>query len=437
VHGLLSEHLESSDVDMRISAIMGLGIAYAGTGREDVLESLVPLIVDNNQPMEVVSMTCLALGFIFVGTGHDDISGSILEGFLDRSETDLNDSVSRMMCLGMGLLYLGRGENCEGVLMAVKAIEHPIHHYLEATIETCAYVGSGNVLQIQKLLSMLNTHIEDDEKAPLKGIHQEIAVLGIAMVAMGEHIGSEMSLRMLDHVLQYGEVNVRRVVPLALGLLSVSNPRLAVMDTISKLSHDSDEQVSQNACLALGFLGAGTNNSRIANILRQLAAYYDKEPNHLFLVRIAQGLLHFGKGLVTLNPFHSDNFLMNKVGMAGLLAVFHSAFDLKNSVLNKRHYLLYTLATAVRPRCLVTVDEEGKALPVKVRVGQAVDVVAQVGNPKTITGFQTHTTPVLLAAGDRVELGTDQYIALSSVLEGIVVLKKNPAATPSAASSKA
>jgi hypothetical protein len=34
---------------------------------------------------------------------------------------------------------------------------------------------------------------------------------------------------------------------------------------------------------------------------------------------------------------------------------------------------------------------------VSVRVGQAVDVVGQAGRPKTITGFATHTTPVLLA----------------------------------------
>ena len=33
----------------------------------------------------------------------------------------------------------------------------------------------------------------------------------------------------------------------------------------------------------------GTNNSRIAKMLRVLAVYYQKEPNHLFLVRIAQG----------------------------------------------------------------------------------------------------------------------------------------------------
>ena len=41
---------------------------------------------------------------------------------------------------------------------------------------------------------------------------------------------------------------------------------------------------------------------------------------------------------------------------------------------------------------------------------QAVDVVAQAGKPKAITGFQTHTTPVLLAYGERAELASEECI---------------------------
>lgn len=52
--------------------------------------------------------------------------------------------------------------------------------------------------------------------------------------------------------------------------------------------------------------------------------------------------------------------------------------------------------------------------------------LAQAGRPKTITGFQTHNTPVLMAAGERAELGTEKYLPLSPILEGIVLLKKNP-----------
>lgn len=58
-----------------------------------------------------------------------------------------------------------------------------------------------------------------------------------------------------------------------------------------------------------GMVGAGTNNARLAGLLRSLGSYYYKEPTMLFLVRIAQGLVHMGKGLLTLNPYHTDNQL--------------------------------------------------------------------------------------------------------------------------------
>ena len=44
----------------------------------------------------------------------------------------------------------------------------------------------------------------------------------------------------------------RRGVPLAVALLNTSNPSLSAMDMLSRLSHDSDVEVGQNAVLALG-----------------------------------------------------------------------------------------------------------------------------------------------------------------------------------------
>ena len=41
-------------------------------------------------------------------------------------------------------------------------------------------------------------------------------------------------------------------------------------------------------------------------------------------------------------------------------------------------------------------------------------------------GFQTHTTPVLLAHGERAELATEEYIPLTPIMEGFVMLRKNP-----------
>lgn len=83
--------------------------------------------------------------------------------------------------------------------------------------------------------------------------------------------------------------------PLALALSSLSNADPTVVDVLNKYSHDHDADVALNAIFALGLVGAGTNNARLATMLRQLAAYYAKNPSHLFLVRISQGLVHMGK----------------------------------------------------------------------------------------------------------------------------------------------
>lgn len=113
---------------------------------------------------------------------------------------------------------------------------------------------------------------------------------------------------------------IRKMVPLALGLISASNPQLPIMDTLSRYSHDNDISVALSAIFAMGMIGAGTNNARLAQMLRQLAGYYHKEADCLFMVRVAQGLVHMGKGTIGLNPFFLDRGVMSKGAVAGLMA---------------------------------------------------------------------------------------------------------------------
>ena len=130
--------------------------------------------------------------------------------------------------------------------------------------------------------------------------------------------------------MHYGEPTIRKAVPLALGLISVSNPQLSIMDTLSKYSHDNDLAVALNAIFAMGLIGAGTNNARLAQMLRQLAGYYYKEPYCLFMVRIAQGLVHMGKGTLTLYPYFFDRTIMSRTAVAGLLATLIAFTDAKS-----------------------------------------------------------------------------------------------------------
>jgi len=460
---LLSDYVMHESNTMRVGSIIGLGLAYAGSNREDVISLIIPAMSDSKSSMEVICMAALACGMIAVASSNGEVSEAILQCLMDRKDRELNDTHAKFLALGLGLTYLGRQDMIEAPIAALEVISEPYRSMATTLVDICAYAGTGNVLKIQNLLHICSEHYDSgkdgesdkskkddknkddksktkkkddkdgdkkEEKKEEKRVdltsQQGVAVLGIALISMGEEIGSDMTYRSLGHLLRYGEPVIRRAVPLALALISASNPKLQILDTLSKFSHDQDTEVAHNAILAMGIVGAGTNNARLAAMLRQLAIFHAKDANNLFCVRIAQGLAHLGKGTLTVCPFHSDRSIMSPVAVAGLLAFLVACLDVKTIILGKSHYIMYHLVAAMQPRMVVTFDEELNQLPVSVRVGQAVDVVGQAGKPKTITGFQTHTTPVLLAYGERAELATEEYIPLSPILEGFVILRKNP-----------
>ncbi|KHN94209.1 26S proteasome regulatory subunit rpn1 [Metarhizium album ARSEF 1941] len=422
-----AEKLHHSNPLIRTACIMGLGLSYAGSNKEDLLELLLPIIGDSSQDMQISAMAALSCGLIFVGSSHPEVTEAIIATLMDdERKNQLTDKWTRFLALGLGLLYFGRQEDVDVILETLKAVEHPMAKPTAVLAEICAWAGTGAVLKIQELLHICNEHKEESDDKKGDELLQAYAVIGIALVAMGEDIGQEMVLRQFGHLMHYGEANIRKAVPLAMGLISPSNPQMKVYDTLSRYSHDNDPEVAINAIFAMGMLGAGTNNARLAQLLRQLASYYHRDQDALFMVRIAQGLLHMGKGTLSINPFHTDRQVLSQVSTAGLLATMIALIDPKEFITAGSHYLLYFLVTAMHPRFLVTLDEQLKPLKVNVRVGQAVDVVGQAGRPKTITGWQTQSTPVLLGYGERAELEDEEYISLNGTLEGLVILRKNP-----------
>lgn len=360
---LLSDYVHHTNSTMRIGAILGLGLAYAGSNRSAVLELIGTVFSGDKKSganAEVMGIAALALGMIAVGSCNSEVTNILLETIMERTEADLKDTYSRFLPLGLGLVYLGRQEAAEAVIAALEVLTDPFKTMATTMVDICAYAGTGNVLKIQHLLHICSDHYEttpdkeetsskksdakDKEKEKEKekekqekekekdlSSTQAVAVLGIALIAMGEEIGAEMAYRSFGNLLRYCEPVIRRSVPLALGLISVSNPKLNILDTLSKFSHDSDAEVAHNAIFAMGLVGAGTNNARLASMLRQLAQYHAKDPNNLFMVRIAQGLTHLGKGTLTISPYHSDRQLMSPVAVAGLLATLVSFLDVKTS----------------------------------------------------------------------------------------------------------
>ncbi|XP_076259804.1 26S proteasome non-ATPase regulatory subunit 2-like [Rhynchophorus ferrugineus] len=444
---LLCDYINNNNKVLQIGAILGIGLAYAGSQRDDVLKLILPTL-NTSKSLEVLAITSIACGLVSLGKNDNDVPSTILNVMIEKHGTDpesLKSVHMKLISLGVALCYFGARDSIDVPTNATEVFPEPFKSTIQNMLMMCSYAGTGDVLIIQELLAMVGEKTEPPEQDPTPANHntkskeqtknrskkwdhtmaQAVAALAVASVSFGEEIGMEMVQRIFGHMGKYGEPSVRRAVPLAIAISSISNPQLSVLDVLTKYSHDPDDEVACNAIFGLGLIGSGTNNARLSAGLRQLAVFHAKNPSQLFMVRIAQGLVHMGKGTVTLNPLHTDRMLLDPVGMAGLLIVTVSLLDPYSLILAKSHYLLYCLAISIQPRWLLTLNEHLEVIPTTVRVGQAVDVVGKAGTPKTISGIHTHTTPVLLAVAERAELATDQFEHFTPTLDGICVLKKS------------
>lgn len=344
-YALLEEHVDNPSMPLKIAAMNGIALGCAATERQEIAAKLLPYVDDAS--WQVAAMAALSLGFVFAGSGDADIATSIVQALMERDgEEGAPSKYSRFLALGLALIYLGQQDACEATLELLKTLEKSIGREAEILVEMCAYAGTGNVLKIQRLLHICaeqksseessddaaaaekdDSNKEDDDK---RAVHQSFAVLGLAIIAMGEEVGEQMVLRNLGHLMAYGNEDIRAAVPIALGLLSASNPQLPVMDSLSKYSHIEDMRVAQSAVAALGLIGAGTNNARIAQLLRGLSTYYAKLPDTLFVVRIAQGLNSMGKGLIGLSPLIHDGTTLHYPSICGLLATAVSMLNFED-----------------------------------------------------------------------------------------------------------
>ncbi|KAJ6564152.1 hypothetical protein B0H19DRAFT_1285388 [Mycena capillaripes] len=206
--GLIGKYGDNKSVPLKTSAIMGLALAYAGSHREDLLQLFIPHI----------SYDGLALGFIFVGSKNGEITGTILQTLMEkveRNDAGLDEKWARFWVWGF-CISVSSQDASDTTIAKLKAIEHQAR--------------------------------------------QSLAVIAVAVIAMGKDVGAEMSLRQFHHLMHYGEPIIRKSVPLTISLCpnTVTTARTNVMP----------------AC--------GIE------------------------LKYVRGLVHMDKGTIGLNPFFSD-----------------------------------------------------------------------------------------------------------------------------------
>merc|ERR1712136_707468 len=160
---LLSDYVLHSSNVMRVGSILGLGLAYAGSNRMDLIALITPALTDPKSNMEVIGISSLALGLIAVGSSNGEVTSSLLQTLIERSESDLKDSFARFIVLALALVYLGRQESVETILIALQVVPEPLKGFATVLVEVCAYAGTGNVLKIQQMLHICSETDKEEE----------------------------------------------------------------------------------------------------------------------------------------------------------------------------------------------------------------------------------------------------------------------------------
>lgn len=69
---------------------------------------MAPILNDTKASLDVIAFTAISLGLIYVGSCNEEVAQAIIFALMDRSESELGEPLTRLLPLGLGLLYLGK-----------------------------------------------------------------------------------------------------------------------------------------------------------------------------------------------------------------------------------------------------------------------------------------------------------------------------------------
>jgi len=154
---LLAEFVQSEKPSHRITSIMGLGIAYSGSNRDDLKDLFLPIITDTSLDTVVSATAAFALGQIFLGQGakpDNEIAPAMAQALLEMPPEQLSSPWMRFYILGLALLFFGKQDASDAFVETLKTIEHPIAQEAIVMLTMCSFAGTGEVLRIQQMLRL-------------------------------------------------------------------------------------------------------------------------------------------------------------------------------------------------------------------------------------------------------------------------------------------
>ncbi len=103
--------------------------------------------------------------------------------------------------LALTNIVLGKQDASDATLATLQAIEHNAAKQAQVLVEMCSFAGSTQVLKVQNLMHYCDDHIDKSKEGSTEDdTFQAFAVIGVALVAMGEYVGADMAIRQFNHL---------------------------------------------------------------------------------------------------------------------------------------------------------------------------------------------------------------------------------------------
>lgn len=84
---------------------------YLSTVIWQIRHNLSTILNDAKSPLDVIAFSAISLGLIYVGSCNEEVAQAIIFALMDRSESELGEPLTRLIPLGLGLLYFGKQVN--------------------------------------------------------------------------------------------------------------------------------------------------------------------------------------------------------------------------------------------------------------------------------------------------------------------------------------
>ncbi|KAG0441963.1 26S proteasome regulatory subunit RPN1 [Dictyocoela muelleri] len=465
VKDILIECADSESIEICGMACFALGSIFVGTGDLKLVDMMLNTLNDHVTEFgsAFYKLISLGLALLFFKNKNIDTVISTLKGFKNSAA-----KYTEILIQGMSLVESGNTDFIEKLIGTVFAI-NPIESESEdLPIEIKGNIENpndtehlnetkkdvGNLTEIENLtkdkkkcktdssnedleyelnpdlnLSDFMAMSKEIDLNDLKNFESEfeieeyetksieaISLLSITLISLCSGNTRKMCARLINAAACTESDEIKSVIPLCMALLYSSNPNVEIIDTLVKNLNSSNLDVVIKTILSLGIIGAGTNNSKIIDVLINHMKYQNRCPKSSIAVTMAISLIKLGKGTLSLNPYSYK--ILNPKLFIGLFSTILLMMD--DNILFNYPFLWYSLSAAINSKVLIAVDENLNPVNVDVKVGSPVEIVGLAGEQKKLSGVQVFQSPAVIGVSEEAEIDDDCFM---DRFEGVVVMK--------------